>query len=140
MVESKVCTRCFDEKALSEFQIDARREGLSRYQQPCKECRNKYNRSRRKVNSAKNKLEYCDFKHIKGFLEFSEEHKRFEEARLLLNKAIKNRSNVFVQGGYGSLIIGCVKCNHVTNLPDLLPGNQLCGVINVYEEHHKLCD
>ncbi len=139
MSETKICTRCEEEKDLSRFDIDKRRDGDSKYQQPCKDCRNTYRRSKRKLNAANNKLEYCDLKHIEGFKDFEDEHKKFIEARLLLVKAIKNYSPIFVQGDYSGLVIGCVKCKHVQTLPEILPGKQLSDIILVYEEHHKKC-
>lgn len=138
-METKTCTRCNNDKPLSGYQIDKRREGDSHYQQPCIDCRNTANRARRKSNVANKKLAYCDIKHIKGFKDFSEEHKKFIEARILLMKAINNYSPVFVQGTYTGLVIGCTKCNHIQPLPEMLPGKQLSGIIEVYEEYHKSC-
>lgn len=138
-MDTKICTRCKDDKPLSEYHVDKRREGDSKYQQPCSGCRNAYNRAKRKANSANNKLQYCDLKHIKGFKGFTEEHKKFEEARVLLIKAINNYSPIFVKGSHTGMVIGCTKCKHIQPLPEILPGSQLSKIIEAYEQHHKPC-
>lgn len=138
-METKVCTRCKNEFPLSGFDIDKRREGASKYQQPCRDCRNTYNRCKRKVNISNNKIPYCDLKHIKGLKEFEQDHLEFLKAKQLLTKAINNYSPVFVTSGKDCLLIGCNTCKHVQELPDILPGKQLADIILAYEEHHKVC-
>jgi hypothetical protein len=135
----KTCTRCNNDKPLSDYQIDKRREGDSKYQQPCKDCRNAYNRTKRRINTANNKLPYCDLKHVAGYKEFTEEQKKFTEARILLERAINNSSNVFVQGEHQRMIIGCSACKHIQILPEVLSGKVLLGIIETYEDYHNTC-
>lgn len=139
-METKVCSRCKEDKPLSGYQVDKRRKGDSKYQQPCSDCRNAYVRAKRRADIANNKLHYCDIKHVAGLEDFTEEYKKFAEAKVLLTKAINNYSPIFVQGTHAGILIGCTKCRHVQPLPDILPGGQLSKIIEAYEEHHKACN
>ena len=139
-METKICTRCKEEKPLSGYQIDKRREGNSKYQQPCIDCRNTYNRAKRRANGANGKLEYCDIQNVVGYKNFEDDLKEFTKARKLLVKAINNYSPIFVQGTHTGMTINCTKCKHIQPLPEILPGKQLSKIIEAYEEYHKACN
>lgn len=130
------CTRCNEVKNTYEFWYNNKRKQFDR---PCKDCRNKQKRLRRKEMFINNKFYESELKSHYKLKNLPNDLKNVIIANLILDREIRKKQSIQITCNNECILIYCPMCvNHeVLKIPILF--DDLIKLSKLYKIAHERC-
>lgn len=135
-METVRCGRCNEVKSKKDFIYDKRR---GKHQQPCRDCRNKQKRLRRKENYINSKFNETQINIDYRLEGLPKELKEVLMMNVLIKREIKSSKNIKVTQVNENIVLFCPVCGDLEIVSIPVDFELLIELGNLFKEKHEGC-